>query len=76
MSRSLRLIALAVLLSACNREKIEPVTGTDAAKATAKVFNFQVYPGSTYLEPYTDLLKKAHFALQPNAKEAAVPVVE
>jgi len=70
MSKSLRLIALAILLSACNREKLEPVSKGDAARVNARVFNFQVYPGATYLEPYTDLLKKAHFVLQPNAKEA------
>ncbi len=62
---------LCVALSACKKEeKIEPVSSYESADIQARAYNFRVIPKSRFLEPQTDLLRRAHFVLTPASKEA------
>ena len=71
MSKSIRILALALLLAACRKEQsVEPLSNYESADVQAKAFNFQIYPGAKFDEQQTDLLRRAHFVLQPEAKEA------
>jgi hypothetical protein len=73
MTKRALLIALLVilLLPACRRERaVQPLSDYESADVQAKAFNFQIYPGARFLEEQTDLLRRAHFAMNPDAKEA------
>lgn len=60
-----------VLGSACRKESpLKPLTEYESADLQARTYNFQVYPGSTFLEKQTEQLRKAHFVTQPSATEA------
>lgn len=61
---------LAVALLGCQQEKATPLSEYESADVAAAAYNFQVYPGATFLPHITDLLRKAHFAIHPQAKEA------
>lgn len=64
------LIAAALTALACGRETSEPLTDQEVADLQASSYNFQLYPGAEYLAPQTELLRRAHFVLQPEAKSA------
>jgi len=64
-------VFLALALTACRKEKsMQPMSEYESADVQARAFNFLVYPAAHLLQPETDLLKKASFAMQPNLKEA------
>lgn len=65
-------IAVAALLiaAACREEKLEPMAPGEAAGVQAKAYNFVVYPGSRFLEQHTDVMRRSHFVLNPNAADA------
>ncbi len=68
-----KLLALAVVMSfvlSCGGEKPEPLSDHESADVQAKAFNFQVYPGAQFLDSQTDLLRRAHFVMQPDAVDA------
>lgn len=70
MKKMLSVLAL-VLAAGCSREEtLQPLSAAESAEVQAKAYNFQVYPGARFLEPQTDLLRRAHFVLDPNAVEA------
>ncbi|MGA7614540.1 MAG: hypothetical protein WBX15_05100 [Thermoanaerobaculia bacterium] len=66
----LLLVLLASFPIACNREKLVPLSEYEVTDVEAKAYNFNVFPGAHFLEPQTQLLRKAHFVLHPKAKEA------
>lgn len=75
MSRTFSTLAvcLAILLAmaGCKGEKsVEPLSDYESADVQAKAFNFQIYPGAQFVEGQTDLLRRAHFVLNPSATEA------
>jgi hypothetical protein len=66
-----RLLALVLVLTAVLGCRKEPsVSDYETADAQSRGYNFIVYPGARYLAELTELVKKAHFVLVPNAKEA------
>jgi len=71
MNRSLAVLGLIVLLlAACRKEKSQPLSQYESAEVQARAFNFQIYPGARFLERQTEMLRQAHFVLQPAATEA------
>ena len=70
MSRSIRAAVFLVLLAGCSKEATRPLDEYESADVKAGAFNFQVFPNSTFNKAQTDLLRRAHFVLQPTAKEA------
>lgn len=46
------------------------MSAEESAELQAHAYNFQVYPGAKFLEEQTELLRRAHFILQPDAIEA------
>lgn len=64
------LCLLGVLLAGCRKERSEPLSQYEVADMQATSYNFQLYPGAQYLAPQTELLRRAHFVLQPQAKSA------
>lgn len=71
MSKSIRLLLallLALTVASCKKENGSG-SEYESADAQAKAYNFVVYPGSRYLGPLTDLVKKAHTVVVPTEKE-------
>lgn len=64
------LAALMTFVLSCGGEKAEPLSDAESADVQAKAFNFQVYPGAQFLDGQTDLLRRAHFVMQPDAVDA------
>jgi hypothetical protein len=62
--------AALVLAAGCREKALEPVGAGEAAGVQAKAYNFQVYPGSRFLEQQTDVLRRSHFVLHPEASDA------
>ena len=64
-------VAAAVLLAvSCREEKLEPVSPGEAADVQATAYNFHVYPGARFLEQHTDVMRRSHFVMNPNAADA------
>jgi hypothetical protein len=61
---------LMLLILACGGERAEPLSDQESAEVQAKAFNFQVYPGAQFADAQTDLLRRAHFVMQPDAVDA------
>jgi hypothetical protein len=71
MRMQLKLVLTAFLVIACQRESaIKPLSEYESADLQARAYNFQVYPAARFLEKQTELLRKAHFVMAPNATEA------
>lgn len=71
MSKSWSLLALLVLLAACRKEEtLPPLSDAESAAVQARAYSFKVYPGSRFLQPQTELFRKAHFVLHPDAVQA------
>ena len=71
MRMQLKFILAASLMMACQKESaIKPLSEYESADLQARAYNFQVYPGARFLEKQTELLRKAHFVMAPNATEA------
>ena len=68
--KALILICTALLAVACRREKAQELNQYESADLQATSYNFQVFPGAAYLAPQTELLRRAHFVLQPKATSA------
>jgi hypothetical protein len=70
MRRALVLLLLLAVSAACRNEPaaMEPLDSWEAAEIQARAFNFQVHPGAQYVDSQTELLRRAHFAMQPSAK--------
>jgi hypothetical protein len=68
--KKLAMLALVLLFAGCREKSLEPMTASESADLQAKVYGFQVYPGARFLEEQTDLLRRAHFVMQPDAVEA------
>jgi hypothetical protein len=70
--RRLLAVGLAVVaLVGCQREsEMEPLSEYESADLQARAYNFQVYPGARFLQAQTDVLRRAHFVIQPKATEA------
>ncbi|MEO8217519.1 MAG: hypothetical protein ABI718_10605 [Acidobacteriota bacterium] len=66
----LSLFLLLALSAACGKEEVKPLSQYESANVQARAFNFQVYPGAKFQENQTDILRRAHFVLQPAATEA------
>ena len=65
------LVVLALTGIGCRRESpLKPLSEYESADLQARTYNFQVYPQSKFLEKQTELLRKAHFVMQPTATEA------
>jgi len=64
------LAAIVFALGCREEEKLVPMSEYESADLRARTYNFQVYPGARFLEHQTELLRKAHFALNPNDKHA------
>jgi hypothetical protein len=62
--------AALAMLASCREEKLEPVAAGEAAAVQAKAYNFHVYPGASFLEQQTDVLRRAHFVQHPDAADA------
>ncbi|HVR42278.1 MAG TPA: hypothetical protein VMS56_02435 [Thermoanaerobaculia bacterium] len=69
MRRALALAAL-VAMAGCREEPLEPLGAEETAELQARTYNFQVYPGARFLEAQTDVLRRAHFVMLPDAVEA------
>jgi hypothetical protein len=68
-----RLIAAAgliVALAGCKEEKVTPLSENESADAKAAAYNFQIYPKAEFLPKMTDVLRRVHFVLHPDAKQA------
>lgn len=65
----------AMLLASCGGEKAERLSDDESAAVQAKAFNFEVYPGATYLDGQADLLRRAHFVMYPDSKDAPTMAV-
>src|SRR5688500_14289657 len=64
-------IAVSLAGVGCRRESpLKPLSEYESADLQARTYNFQVYPQAKFLEKQTELLRKAHFVLQPTASEA------
>lgn len=63
-------IAMALVLFGCAGEDLEPLDALESAELQARTYNFQVHPGSRFLEKQTEVLRRAHFVMQPEAVEA------
>lgn len=64
-------LLVAVSLVGCRKESpLRPLSEYESADLQARTYNFQVYPGARFLEKQTELLRRAHFVMQPNATEA------
>ncbi len=70
MKRLLIAAAALVIAAACREEKLEPVGPGEASEVQAKAYNFVVYPGSRFLEQHTDVMRRSHFVLNPEASDA------
>jgi hypothetical protein len=68
--KKLAMLALLLLFAGCRERGLEPMTASESADLQAKVYGFQVYPGARFLEEQTELLRRAHFVMQPDAVEA------
>jgi hypothetical protein len=68
--KKLAMLALVLLFAGCREKALEPMTASESADLQAKVYGFQVFPGATFLEDQTELLRRAHFVMQPDAVEA------
>lgn len=63
-------MAAALLLASCGDEDLQPLDPFESAELQARMYNFQVYPGARFLEKQTEVLRRAHFVMQPDAVEA------
>lgn len=70
MKRLLIAVAALALAASCREEKLEPMAPHEAAEVQAKAYNFHVYPGAGFLEQQTDVLRRSHFVLHPDAADA------
>ncbi|HEU5163422.1 MAG TPA: hypothetical protein VFV54_09780 [Thermoanaerobaculia bacterium] len=70
MKRLMVAAAALVLAVSCREEKLEPVAPGDAAEVQATAYNFHVFPGARFLEQQTDVLRRSHFVLHPDAADA------
>ena len=61
---------IVLALAACRKEEVKPLSQYESADVQARAFNFQVYPGATFQDSQTDILRRAHFVMQPQATEA------
>jgi hypothetical protein len=60
-----------LLVTACGGERTaEPLSEWESADLQAAVFNFQVYPDARFKPEQTELLRRAHFVLNPGATAA------
>lgn len=66
----LALAMAAALLGGCADEDLEPLDAFESAELQARMYNFQVYPGARFLEKQTEVLRRAHFVIEPDAVEA------
>jgi hypothetical protein len=63
------LVVLAAI--GCRKESpLRPLSEYESADLQARTYNFQVYPQARFLEKQTELLRRAHFVMQPKATEA------
>ncbi|HVT44733.1 MAG TPA: hypothetical protein VMT00_10110 [Thermoanaerobaculia bacterium] len=71
-NRLMLLLFLILLVStACRKEaELAPLSEYESADVQAQAYNFHVFPGSRFLQAQTELLRRAHFAMQPEATEA------
>lgn len=67
---SIIVVAGILLLASCRREAQAPLSGAESADVQARTYSFKVYPGSRFLQPQTELFRKAHFVLHPEAVQA------
>jgi len=70
LNKTLAALSLLLLLVSCGGEKARPLSEYESTDVQAKAFNFQVYPGAKFLEGQTDILRRAHFVMQPDTKDA------
>ncbi len=70
MRRVLIVVAALLIAAGCREEKLEPMEAGEAAGVQAKAYNFVVYPGARFLEQHTDVMRRSHFVLNPNAADA------
>lgn len=68
--KKLATLALVLFLAGCREPALESMSASESADLQAKVYGFQVYPGAAFLEGQTELLRRAHFVMQPEAVEA------
>lgn len=61
---------LVVALAGCKEEKVTPLSEYESADAAAAAHNFQIYPKAEFLPQLTDLLRRVHFEIHPQAKQA------
>lgn len=70
MKRLVVAVAALLIAAACREENLEPMAPGEAAGVQAKAYNFVVYPGSRFLEQHTDVMRRSHFVLNPDAADA------
>ncbi len=68
--RGLVLALFLFVLASCRSEELQPLSEYETADLKASAYNFHVYPKAKFLSAQTDVLRKAHFAMQPGAKKA------
>lgn len=75
MKRSITAALAVLLLVSCGGEKAERLSDDESAAVQAKAFNFEVYPGAKYLDGQADILRRAHFVINPDSKDAPTMAV-
>lgn len=64
-------VLMIVALASCRKEEtMPPLSPDESAAVQARSYSFQIYPGSRFVESQTDLFRKAHFVLHPEAVQA------
>jgi hypothetical protein len=68
-------IVVVLLLAAGCRERaaMEPLDAFQSADLSARVWSFQVYPGSEFLPAHTEAYRRTHLLLNPGA-ESSPPI--
>jgi len=71
MSKMSAFVVAVLLVTSCRREELTPpLSSAESAEVQARAYSFKVYPGSRFLQPQTELFRKAHFVLHPEAVQA------
>lgn len=70
MIRKMLCCALVVAAIGCKKESERPVADYEVADLQARAYNFQVFPGSTFLKEQTEILRRGSLKMHTHLTEA------
>ena len=64
------ILASSLMMTSCRKEPMVLLDEYETADVAARAWNFQVFPGAKFLPANTEVMRRAHFLLNPGAVEA------